>query len=260
MAMLAIHTPIPDKDRALYNLPADARWFASELGALTAYTLLQGSYFVKVYILSGTCVASSIQQRDDSNSATMQEAGHLPLYGVYTHSWDYRGFNSDTVYKPRYPFELMHEAKYDRCRCTLMRVQGALYKEPQVELIPEEEMVAFARKAQIEFPISEFKWARTKEEAMKLGAHVTRWTVDDTAVFFSIFGEHAGCNHIHDIFSCLLLQNSPRGVYPQTLRRLKWGPVSSCAMYGHSTEGNGADPDMQSVSYMISHQDDTDVF
>jgi hypothetical protein len=255
MAMLKIHTQVPEKERALYNLPANGKWFESELGALTAYTLLPGSYFVKIYIL--------FSAPTDYDDASLQEAGNLPLYGVFAsmRDWDrHRVFKSDTVFEPLYPFEMAPEAQYDRCRCTLMRVDGALYKEPQVELIPEEELEAFARKAQIELPISDFKWTRTKEEAVKLGAHVMRWQVDGAEAFFSVSGDHTGCQWLLTIFVDDIIQKSPQYVFPQMLRRVSWRPVSSCALYGYILEGYNAGPGMQSLSDAIEHQDEAHLF
>jgi hypothetical protein len=256
-AMLRVHTPIHTKECGLYHLPDEGKWFYNEMGALTAYTLLktQTAYFVKLFFLFDT--------PDDYTHDALEATSHMPLYGVFRNTSDWNKHRRSlprNIYEPTYPFRITSAAKYDRCRCTLMQVEGALYKEPQVQFIPDKEMREFATKKGISLPWNDFKWTRTKEEALKLGGHTLKWVIDKKDEFYSAHGDFKLCNKHLRAFVETMISMEPNYPYKQaeTLIRVKWFPVSSSAMYGYMEEDYNYTESMIGLARALTQQDDSE--
>ncbi len=141
-----------------------------------------------------------------------------------------------------------------------MRVEDALYKEPQVQFIPDKEMEEFAAKKGIALPRVGLKWIRTKEEALKLGGHTMRWEVDKTDTFYSVHVDYDLCNRQLGLFIDTMIRMEPNYPFkqPETLTRVKWFPVSSSAMYGYMEEDWNYTGHMISLAEALTQQDDSE--
>lgn len=242
--MLRTHTPIHRDECRSLHLPLDGKWFSTEMGGLTAFTLQADAYMVKIYLLT----------QDMDHATPLNQDTCVPFYGVFKSkdAWNtHRRGLPRAYHEPPYPFTTSSTLEYDRCRCTLMGIKGALYKPPQTNEVTLKEMEEFTSAKRIILPRADCSWTRTKEEALRLGGHVLEWTIDETTVY-SVYGNFETCTWrlIHYMET---LQEENTCIYRDFInRKINWKHVASCNMYGFLLEDWNSSDSLVSLAKAIA--------
>jgi hypothetical protein len=167
--LIAAHTPLPNKMVKGMRLPIIGAWFEHELGALTAYTLKKKAHFVKLLVDIDNVVF-------DWNN----EDSYDVVFGVLdsAEQWARCRLDLHASYRePSYPFD-PDTYLFDRCRCTLLGVQGALIREPKLNRATKEDILMY-----IGFlPVTGY-WFFTKEEALKMGGLTVEYTFEARSLY-----------------------------------------------------------------------------
>jgi len=237
VSLLATHTPIPLKTCLDLSLPPDGEWFDNELGALTAYTVQKGSYMTKITHLTTT----------------------KPYYGVFAtaQAWNaHRHDAFDWYDEQRLPFATSAlNVEYDRCRCTLMRIKGALYKPPDVRVseLFIEELKEFCERSEIFLPRAGMKWVPDLATALRMGGHVLEWTILDRKLF-TVSPSALICNNALNWFieALYTLRHESKTDELLMSKKLHWRVAASCETYGFLDEDWNWNEDVQRIIKSIA--------
>jgi hypothetical protein len=182
--LCAIHTQMTNKVVKSAWLPIIGAWFQHELGALTAYTLKPKAYFVKLFV-----------DIDDIDFDWNDENSYDILYGVFDspEQWCSFRFRLHSSYKePQYPFD-PDTYKFDRCRCTLLGVPGALIREPKLNRLSKEDILMY-----IGFLPATAYWFDTREDALMMGGFTVEYQFEARKLYAVYFSSMQYCFAIGD--------------------------------------------------------------
>ena len=225
-AALKTHTPIPSSECRLLHLTPEGVWFDNETGALTAFMLMKDPdrYMTRINLIT----------QDTKGPAFLDLTTCPPFFGLFKtkEQWNQKRWDVRWAYRePMFPFDTPNELKYDRCRCTLMGIEGALYKAPETEKIGTKEMQDFALANKVILPGG--TWTHTKEEALKFGGHTLKWTIAGNTLY-SVFSNSKVCRTVLWHNAALILAQKDDSLWRDG--RVECTPISSCSVYGHLWE------------------------
>ena len=163
-ALGMVHRTLPAKHCADIKLPPKGRWFMHETGALTAYSLQEKAFLVKVLLKTAKTTR--------------------PFYGVYESAceWDSVRNQIHRAYAVQEsPFQT-GTLGYDRCRCTLMRARGALHGPPRLNPLTRVDMLPVLGFV----PHCDF-WFATKEDALDMAGYTVEFTLPSSTRRYAVF-------------------------------------------------------------------------